>query len=220
MISKTTLTFLKDLKANNNKEWFEDNKKRYETAKAEFEAFITDLASNIKKFDKSIGKVEPKKAIFRIYRDVRFSKNKDPYKTNFGAHLHAGDKQAVHTVAGYYIHLEPGGNSMLAGGAYMPPAEWIKAIRSEIDANSKEINRIISNKDFSGNFKIEGEKLKRPPQGFDETHKDIELLKHKSLMAVHSMADKLVLSDDFLKHVSKTFEKLYPFNKFLNRAMD
>lgn len=220
MISKTTLNFLKELKENNNKEWFNDNKVRFNIAKEEFELFIVDLVLQIQKFDKSISHINPKKTIFRIYRDVRFSKNKDPYKVNFGAHIHPGDKQAVHSVAGYYIHIEPNGKSMLAGGAYMPPSEWIKAIRKEIEFNGKEFKTIINSKSFKTYFKLEGEKLQRPPQVFNPMHKDIELLKFKSLIAVHNPTDKQVSSNDFLNHCFKAFKTLYPFDQILNRALD
>ena len=220
MISSATFKFLKDLKANNNREWFAANKPRYETAKAEFEEFIANLYAKIKTFDASIGEIDPKKTIFRIYRDVRFSKNKEPYKTNFGAHIHPGEKQAVHSVAGYYIHIEPGGKSMLAGGAYLPQGPWLKAIRQEIDFNGKEFKKIITAKSFKTFFELEGEKLKRPPQGYDAEHPDIELLKQKSFLAVHHPTDKLVQSADFLKHCQKTFKALYPFDQFLNRALD
>ena len=220
MISKATFKFLKELKENNNRDWFTANKSKYEIAKTEFEAFITKLVIEIQKFDKSISNVDPKKTVFRIYRDVRFSKNKDPYKINFGAHIHPGDKQSVHSVAGYYIHIEPHGKSMLAGGAYMPPTEWIKAIRKEIDFNGEEFKNIVNDKKFKSYFKLEGEKLQRPPQGFDASHKDIEILKHKSLIAVHNPSDKQVLSENFLSHCSKVFKSLYPFDKFLNRARD
>lgn len=220
MISKTTFKFLKDLKANNNREWFNDNKPRYESAKEEFEEFITSLYGEIRKFDDSIGIIEPKKTIFRIYRDVRFSKNKDPYKTNFGAHIHPGDKQAVHSVAGYYLHIEPGGQSMLAGGAYLPQGPWLKAIRQEIDFNGKEFKKIINAKSFTSFFELEGDKLTRPPQGYDASHPDIELLKQKSFIAVNHPSDKLVQSPDFLNHCKKAFKALYPFDQFLNKALD
>ncbi len=220
MISKNTFAFLKDLKANNNRDWFTDNKPRYEAAKEEFEEFITSLYGEIRKFDASIGLIEPKKTIFRIYRDVRFSKNKEPYKVNFGAHIHPGEKQAVHAVAGYYLHIEPGGQSMLAGGAYLPQGPWLKAIRQEIDFNGKEFKKIINAKSFKTYFALEGEKLIRPPQGYDESHPDIEILKHKSFIAVHHPTDKMVLSKEFLGYCQKAFKALYPFDQFLNTALD
>lgn len=127
MISNKTFRFLEDLRENNNRDWFNANKPRFEEAKVGFEKFIGDLILQIAKFDPPIGELEPKKSIFRIYRDTRFSKDKSPYKTNLGAHLVAhADKP--HDRAGYYIHLEPG-NTFLAGGAHLPSSSWLKAIR-------------------------------------------------------------------------------------------
>lgn len=220
MISNATLNFLKELSENNNRDWFSANKLRFEEAKAEFEDFIFNLTLEIVKFDNSISFIDPKKTIFRIYRDVRFSKNKEPYKTNFGAHIHTGIRQSEHSKAGYYIHIEPNGKSILAGGAYMPPSEWIKAIRNEIDLNGDAFKSIINNAGFKSYLNVEGEKLQRPPQGFNASHKDIELLKYKSIYASHSLSDNQVLSTGFLSHCSKVFSALYPFNQFLNHALD
>ena len=148
-ISKDTYSFLKDLAANNDRDWFNDNKKRYEAAKQNFEGFIGELIKNISAFDPLIADVSPKKAIFRIYRDTRFSKDKSPYKTNIGAHLVAFSNKP-HDRAGYYIHLEPG-KSMIAGGAYLPPGPWVKAIRQEIAYNANEFKAILNNADFTDN---------------------------------------------------------------------
>jgi uncharacterized protein (TIGR02453 family) len=208
-----------DLSENNNRDWFTANKLRYDEARADFEDFIFKLTLEILKFDKSISIIDPKKTIFRIYRDVRFSKNKEPYKTNFGAHIHPGDNQAVHSVAGYYIHLEPNGKSMLGGGAYMPPSPWIKAIRQEIDMNGQTLKDILANPEFKTYFNLDGDKLQRPPQGFDASHEHIDLLKYKSLVAVQNLTDDQVLSTNFLEHCSNAFKALYPFNQFLNSSM-
>ena len=218
MISKKTFQFLKDLKKNNDRDWFKANKSRHDEAKADFEAFLGKLIPALAKFDNSIASLEPKKCIFRIYRDTRFSKDKTPYKTNLGAHLLAGGRKTEHGRAGYYIHLEPG-KSILAGGAYLPPAPWIKAIRQEIDYNAKDLKKILNSKSFKEYFgSIEGEKLKTAPKGYPKDHPEIELLKHKSLLAVHNLTDKQVLSDDFLKHTLKVFKTLKPFDDFLNRG--
>ena len=122
-ISNTTFKFLKDLNANNTKEWFTANKKRYEEAKAEFETFVGALIKSIAKFDEPVGELDPKKCVFRIYRDTRFSKDKTPYKINMGASFSAS-RSKIHDHAGYYLHIEPG-KSFLAGGAYEPPTPWI-----------------------------------------------------------------------------------------------
>lgn len=218
-ISKDTFKFLKDLKENNNKEWFTDNKPRYEDAKADFEEFIAALIKNIAKFDPPIAELIPKKTIFRIYRDVRFSKDKSPYKINMGAHL-AVQRSKVHDRAGYYLQVQPG-NSFLAGGAYDPGNPWITQIRKEIDYNTKEFKKLINSASFKKYFgEITGEKLKTAPKGFPKDHPELELLQFKSYLATNQCDDKLVTSDDFLKHATNVFKAMKPFDDFLNRAAD
>lgn len=218
-ISTDTLTFLKDLKNNNNKEWFQDNKSRYEDAKSDFEEFIGVLIQNIAKFDPPIAELIPKKTIFRIYRDVRFSKDKSPYKLNLGAHL-AANRSKVHDRAGYYIQIQPG-NSFLAGGAYDPGNPWITQIRTEIDYNTKEFKKLINSASFKKYFgEISGEKLKTAPKGFPKDHPELELLKYKSYLVANNCDDKLVASKDFLKHATSVFKAMKPFDDFLNRAAD
>ena len=218
MITKSALDFLIELKKNNNRDWFNANKSWYEEARAEFERFIGTLIVEIAGFDPPIAMLDPKKNIFRIYRDTRFSKDKSPYKTNFGSHLVANAVKA-HDRAGYYIHLEPG-NSFLAGGAYNPPGPWLKGIRETITDKGGEFLKILGNADFKEYFgKLEGEKLKSSPRDFPADHPHIELLKHKSFLAVHNLADADILSNDFVKHATKVFEALKPFDEFLNRGL-
>jgi uncharacterized protein (TIGR02453 family) len=221
MISKATLQFLKDLKKNNERGWFMDNKARFEEAKSDFEEFTNTLISQISRFDEGIGHLQAKDCIFRIYRDTRFSKDKSPYKTNFGAHItSAKSKSEIHTRAGYYIHLAPG-DSMLAGGAYLPPTPWLKNIRSEINHHGKEFKKIITSATFKKYFtEIEGAKLVKAPKEFPKDHPDIELLKYKSYLAVHKPDDKTVLSKDFVKYSADVFKALKPFGDFLNRSQD
>lgn len=219
MLSQSTLQFLKDLKNNNNREWFLANKDRFETAKVEFEGFIGQLIKNIAEFDKEMEGVDAKKAIFRIYRDVRFSKDKSPYKTHFGAHISATSKKSeIHNNAGYYIHI--GDNeSMLAGGAYMPPSDWLLNIRKEIAYNSDEFKKIIKKQDFKQYFgELEGEKLVKAPKGFEPDHPAIEFLKMKSFLAVHNVNNEMVISPAFLDHATKVFKAYAPFRKFLNES--
>lgn len=220
-ISKDTFQFLNELKQNNNRDWFQENKPRYEEAKNEFEKFIDALIVEITKFDNSIGHHAAKDCIFRIYRDVRFSKDKSPYKTHMGAHITASAKRSeIHSRAGYYVHIGPG-ESMLAGGAYMPQGPWLKAIRKEIDYNADELKKIINGTSFKKYFgEIDGEKLKKAPQGYQPDHPEIELLRYKSFLGSHKVSDKEVNSDGFLKHCTEVFKALYPFDQFLNKAMD
>lgn len=218
-INKSTMKFLKDLKANNDRDWFNNNKDKYEAAKADFEDFITDLIKKIAKFDPPIAELDAKKATFRIYRDVRFSKDKSPYKVNFGAHLTSSPVK-VHDRAGYYINLQPG-NTFLAGGAYTPPGPWINKIRQEIDYNTKEFKKIIESATFKKYFGgIEGEQLKTAPKGYPKDHPEIDLLRYKSYLAVHNCDDKTALSDDFAKHCATVFKAMKPFDDFLNRAAE
>ncbi|MCB0668645.1 MAG: DUF2461 domain-containing protein [Saprospiraceae bacterium] len=218
-ISKKTFQFLKDLKENNDRDWFNENKDRYLEAKEEFDGFINALIAEISKFDPSVAHFTAKDCVFRIYRDVRFSKDKSPYKTHFGAHITSAPKKSeIHTRAGYYIHLEPGA-SMLAGGAYVPESKWLRAIREKIYSETKEFKKILNGKSFKDFFgEIQGEKLKRAPKDFPADHPEIELLKQKSFLATHEVKDKEVLATDFLKHAGKAFKALFPFDAFLNAA--
>lgn len=220
-IGPSTLQFLSDLKVNNNREWFTANKARYTAAHAEFLAFTDALIAGIARFDPGIAHYTAKDCVFRIYRDVRFSKDKSPYKTHFGAHVTAAPKKSeIHTRAGYYLHLEPGG-TFLAGGAYLPESKWLKAIRQEIAYCTEEFTGILNDRDFKKYFGgIEGEKLTRSPKDYPADHPAIEWLKHKSFLASHACTDEQVLSDGFLRHCADVFQALHPFDQFLNRSTD
>ncbi|MEQ8339330.1 MAG: DUF2461 domain-containing protein, partial [Cyclobacteriaceae bacterium] len=155
-ITQPTYQFLKALKKNNDRDWFKDHKKDYEKAKKEFTDFIDALIIEVAKFDKDIAHFTARDTIFRIHRDVRFSKDKSPYKTHFGAHITSAPKKSeIHTRAGYYIHLEPGA-SMLAGGAYLPEGGWLKAIRQEIHYNADSLKKILNDPGFKKYFDMEG----------------------------------------------------------------
>ncbi len=215
---QSVLSFLKELNDNNNREWFNENRGKYETAKMDFEVFMNSIIPGIYKIDPSIGTPDARKSIFRIFRDVRFSKNKLPYKTNFGGFIAKGGRKGGH--AGYYVHVEPG-KSFIGGGNYMPQSDALKAIRSEILYNVDEFKEVVSEAKFKKYFSnIEGEKLKRPPKGFPADFPDIELLKFKSYVAINHISDKQVLSDSFVQYTLKVFEILSPLNIFLNRAFD
>lgn len=217
-ISPSTLKFLKELKRNNDRDWFEKNKPRYKDAQADLVDFVDQLIPHLSEFDKSIGGIDAKKTVFRIYRDVRFSKNKEPYKTNMGAHIQAGSKMQPR--AGYYIHIEPG-SCFLAGGAYMPPGPWLKAIRSEIHYNAEDLKKAISGKEFKKYFgELQGEKLKTSPRDYPADHPEIELLRMKSFLAVHELKDNELSSKGFLKHSTSVFKALYPLDTFLNMSLD
>lgn len=141
-IQPKTFAFLKALKKNNNRDWFNDHKSEYENAKDNVLGFIQELVVAFSTFDSSLRGLEAKDCLFRIYRDTRFSKDKTPYKTNLGASINAGGKKSMGP--GYYVHLEPGG-SFIAGGIWMPPADEVKKIRQEIDYNGKDLKKILTN---------------------------------------------------------------------------
>ena len=221
MIHQETLDFLASLAANNHKEWFDANRKAYEAAKKDVGNTVGEMIKGIAQFDPSVGSTEVKHALFRIFKDVRFSKDKAPYKTHFGAHITSAVKRSdIHSRAGYYIHIGPG-ESMLAGGAYLPQGDWLKAIRQEIHYNATPLKEILNQKDFKKYFgEIEGEKLKKAPKGYEPDHPEIELLKQKSFLASHKCTDETICAPDFQDHCARVFKALHPFDQFLNSSLD
>lgn len=219
MVSKQTLDFLAKLKKNNSKEWFDKNRAQYEVIKKEHKDFVNQVIQSIAKFDSSVKHLEAKDCIFRINRDIRFSANKAPYKTNIGAYISPEGKKSFS--AGYYIHIEPG-NCFLAAGMWMPPTPQLNAVRQEIDYNADEFRKIISSKSFIKHFKklSEEDKVKTTPKGYDKNHPEIEFLKLKSFIALKNIKDTEANSKGFVKIISETFEAAYPLNKFLRRACD
>ncbi|MCK5169815.1 MAG: DUF2461 domain-containing protein [Bacteroidales bacterium] len=219
MLSKNLLQFLNNLKENNYKEWFHENKPTYQLVKKEFEQLIAHTIAEIAQFDDSVKNIDPKKCIFRINRDIRFSKDKSPYKTNFGGFIVPGGRNAG--FAGYYIHIEPG-NCFLAGGIYMPSPDRLKAVRTEIFENTENFKKIINSKNFKKHFKkIAGEdQLKNAPKGFPKDFENVDLLRHKHYTVVKYIDAKLVTSDKFMDKISEVFKALHPFNSFINEAIN
>lgn len=222
MLQKTTLAFLKDLKKNNTKEWFDTNRKRYEAVKIDFAALTQAIIQQLGKKDPFIATLQTKDCTFRINRDVRFSKNKDPYKTNMGMYLSRGGKKSI--FSGYYFHVEPGGHSFMGGGLYMPEPEVIKKIRQEIDYNWKEFNKIITQKKFKTVYKelerTEGMVLSREPKGYEKDNPAIEYIKLKSWVVTAPVTDQLLTSDQLVKEIVSSFETLQPMIQFLNKALE
>ncbi len=218
MLQKSTLDFLKHLKKNNSKEWFDKNRKNYEVAKSDFSSFINNLIRSTALFDDTLISLEAKNCIFRINRDIRFGKDKSPYKINMGASITAGGKKI--SAAGYYFHCEPG-NSFLAGGFYMPMPPQLTQIRQEIDYNFDSWKKIISDKKFKKYFPegIEGvETLSRPPKGYDEDNPAIEYLKMKGFIVSHALSDTDLTDKTLLKKTLQYFEAMKPLIWFLNEA--
>jgi uncharacterized protein (TIGR02453 family) len=215
-IKKSTLDFLTGIKSNNHRDWFLANRPLYLDAKDNFESFVQTIIDKIVLFEPIMKGLEAKSCVFRINRDIRFSKDKSPYKSHFGAFIVRGGKQNGDKYAGYYFHIEPG-KSIMAGGAYTPPAPWLSAIREKISDSPEEFIKITSAKEFVKYFgSVDGEKLKTAPKGYPKDHPHIELLKFKSYLVVNEASDKLVLSNDFLDHVINVFKTMKPLNDYLN----
>jgi uncharacterized protein (TIGR02453 family) len=215
MLEKST-EFLRILKKNNDRTWFNDNKKLYTEAKQEFEHITELLIHEVSRYDRSIAGLTPKDCVFRIFRDVRFSADKSPYKTNFGAFLVPGGRKSVR--AGYYIHIEPG-ESFVAGGIYMPPAPMLKAVRSNIVEHIDEFLEIINEPKLKKQFgELSGEKLKKPPQGFPKDFPNVELLKFKSYGLIKMVSDLDIKQEHFVKEVVDLFRLMQPFITFLNES--
>ena len=219
MLQLSTIQFLKALKKNNNREWFQENKAKYEQAKMDYLQFVEKVLNGIQAFDTSLSHMEPKKCVFRINRDVRFSKNKEPYKTNLGASFSKGGKKI--DAAGYYFHLEPGA-SFIGGGLWMPMAPELKKVRQELDYCYKEFSALLKSKKFKTNFESldSSEKLVRAPKDYEIDNPAIELLKLKSFVVMMPISDAELLDKNLVKKAISTFESMAPFVHFLNRALD
>lgn len=215
---KIILDFLIDLKFNNNRNWFNENKDQYLAAKLEYEKFIELLIPEIKKFDKDINVSLAKECVFRIYRDVRFSKNKEPYKINFGASIAKGGRKSPN--AGYYIHFEPD-NSFIGGGIYQPDSKTIKSIRTAIVNDSEKYKSIINKPSFKKVFpEIYGEQLKSAPRGFSKDLECIDLIKNKHYVVTKNIDNSFWLKDNVIEEIAKILKVQYEFNQFLNDNID
>lgn len=218
MILKDTFAFLNELKSNNDKEWFDANKNRYETVRENLLENVGVLIKEIGSFDSDIFWLEPNQCVFRINRDVRFSANKNPYKTNLSAGFSKGGKKSGN--AFYYMEIAPE-NSSLNGGIWMPEASVAKKIRQAIYDDSNEFVKIITDKKFVTEFGEfdQAEKLKNVPRGFDKDFAHAELLKLKSFTVTKTFKDSDFANEDFIKTAKNTFEKMFPLVQFLNKAV-
>lgn len=217
MIRPELFTFLKEIKENNNKEWFDANRSRYKDLREHFINYVTLLVHELGQMDPSVAFQDPKKTVFRINRDIRFSQDKSPYKTNMGSFITPGGKNAQN--AGYYLHIEPG-ECMIAGGIYMPPSKELKIIRDEVFNNAAEFRSIIEDKEFKETFgELYGEKLKTAPQGFPKDHPDIDLVRYKSYTVARMVPDSFLTSPDSLNEVMEVYRVMKPLNDFLNHAL-
>jgi len=214
---KNVLPFLEDLKKNNDRDWFQANKSRFLEAKKEFETFIAELLPKLAEIDKDLAGLEVKQCVFRIYRDVRFSKDKSPYKTNMGAAMTKGGRKSPY--ATYYFHMEPG-NAFAGGGIWSPQPPVLKAMRQEVYYNVGEFKKIIGSSKFKKHFnRLDGDKLKRPPRDFPADFSDVDLLMYKSYITGSRIDNKILQSDKLIDELLDIYRSLYPFNSFINRAL-
>jgi uncharacterized protein (TIGR02453 family) len=215
------LNFLKKLQQNNHKEWFDANRKEYETARGQMQQLVGDIIKSLAVADPSIAHLAPKDCLFRINRDVRFSKNKDPYKTHFGAFICAAGKKS--TTAGYYLHIEPGA-SFVGGGLYMPEPAQLGKIRQEIDYNLDEFLSVLKDASFKKQFGSlqQGDdiKLVRMPKGYEPDHPAAEWLKLKSFIVMKKLPDSDITSSDIGSRCTAACKALKPLVEFLNKAVD
>jgi uncharacterized protein (TIGR02453 family) len=219
MLQPKTLQFLKSLKTNNNKPWMDSNKDIYTAAKEDWLQFVQEVMNAMAKFEPSFAEMEAKKCVFRQNRDVRFSTNKDPYKTNFGASIKIDGKKSPY--AGYYIHCEPGG-CFVGGGYYMPDPKVLASIRQEVDYNFADFKKIITNKKFVASYgELSTEqKLVKVPKGYDANNPAAEILKLKSFVAITSVTDKEYCSKEAVKKVVEHLQALKPLLDFLNATVE
>lgn len=221
MIQPSTVSFLKKLAKNNNKPWFDANRAVYQDARTDFAAFIDQLIEEHGKSDPQIAHLAAKDCMFRINRDIRFSKNKTPYKKNFAASINRGGKKSIY--AGYYFHLEPG-NSFTGGGIWMPMPDETRKIRQEIDYNWADFKKIIGSAKFKAAFNgldtaEAGIALTNVPRGYEKDNPAAEYLKLKSWVAMQPVSDAELTSKDLVKKVVKSFAAIQPLLYFINAAL-
>lgn len=212
-----SLDFLAALAANNTKEWMDEHRGWYQECRGEFIQFVDELLKQMQVFDPGVAGLEAKKCIFRINRDIRFSNDKSPYKTNFGAAISEGGKHSENP--SYYFHLQPGEN-FVGGGIYMPQGEVLKKIRQEVDYNPEELKGIVEDSEFRKMYgEIRGEKLKTAPKGYPMDHPNIEFLKLKSFVVMRDIKEWDLKKEGVVDMVVESFRVMKPFNDYLAVAV-
>jgi uncharacterized protein (TIGR02453 family) len=217
-MSKKYLSFLSELSQNNHKDWMDANRDWYQEVRGAFLEDVEGLLQAISHWEPQLSGFKGKDCVFRQNRDVRFSANKDPYKTNLAAYFSVGGKKS--NGPGYYLHIQPGG-SFLAGGIWMPPSDILKKIRQEIDYSGKELLEILQESTFKKRFgALEGEQLKTSPKGYEADHPHIQLLRYKSFIVSAPISDDEVASGHFKDKAIQYFQIMKPFHDFLARAIE
>ena len=218
MIDKNIFLFLKELKQNNSKVWFDENRNRYKELRKNFMDFVSLLILELSNIDPTLKHNEAKDCVFRINRDIRFSYDKSPYKTNMGAFITPGGRKSG--LPGYYLHLEPG-STFAAGGVYMPPSPELKAIRTTIFEEPEEYRKIIEGKNFKKLFgEVAGDKLKTSPKGFPKDDSNIDLIKLKSYTVSHKLDEKILSEKDAFTELMKIYSEMKELNLFLKKGME
>ncbi len=213
------LQFLQKLEKNNNKIWMDEHRNDFLDAKTSFEEFVDELLVEMKTIDKNLDTLTAKDCTFRINRDVRFSKNKNPYKNNMSAYFNQNGKKGIG--AGYYFHLEPK-KCFVACGIWMPANDELKKIRQEIDYNLDELNSLMKKTEFKKQFEnglAQSDKLVRPPKGYEEDNEAIEFLKLKSFIVQKSINDEALLPKDIKKNIIAIMKAGKPLVEFINRGL-
>jgi len=212
---KELFKFLKELRENNNREWFNANKERYSALHKEYIGVVEKLIAGIATFDPEVAGLDAKSCVYRIYRDIRFSGDKTPYKTHFGAYM-TGFGGRTSPYGGYYLHIEPD-NSLVSGGVWCPTPAMLKKLRQDIYNNMEEFTGILDKKEFKEVYgELEGETLKRMPDGFPKDYEYDYILKHKSFIVSSNKPEKFFYSEGWIDEVIENFRILSPFNRFLN----
>ena len=215
-ISSANFDFLNKVASNNNREWFAENKDEYLKQHQNMIDFADDLLQSVNKHD-NIETLNGKKSLYRIYRDVRFSKNKDPYKTHWAGGFKRATKQLR---GGYYFHIAPGNKTMVAGGFWNPNKDDILRIREDIAMDDSELRKIVSDKKFVATFgELKGDQLKTAPKGFPKDHESIDLLRYKQFIVWKNFTDKEVMSKDFTKLADNTFKAMRPFFDYMSDVL-
>lgn len=218
MIPAIVFEFLTDLAAHNDKEWFQQNKSYFQKARKAFESCLSEMIERVKLVDPSVGNPSASECLFRIYRDVRFSHDKRPYKQNFGGYVAFGGRKSE--LPGYYLQVEPG-NSFFGGGLYCPQPPVLKKVRDEVSVYPEELRAILESADFTSTFgSLWDDQLKTAPKGFARDHKAIDLIRYKSYTALVSFSDAQCTEVSFNARVEEAIRRLYPLNQFLLRAIE
>ena len=220
MLNNKVIPFLTDLHKNNNREWFTENKSRYVEANADFVVFVDNIIQHLTTIDSSLIGLEAKNCVYRIYRDVRFSKDKTPYKTHFGALISAGGRKSKK--AGFYIHIEPAGSTIVGSGIFRPEADILKALRSDFYTVPEELLEIIEDAKFKNTFGglWDFDKLKLALKGFPKDFEHIDLLKYKSYVTSKEFSHDEIVDDNFLENIIEVYKVAHPLNRLINAIID